>query len=77
MQALKYQVVVSRDSTVVVNVPAPAGERAEVIVLLSSDDNARRANMKALLQRWSRLPGGRTADDIDAELAAEHASWED
>ncbi len=77
MQALKYQVVVSQESTVVINVPAPAGQQAEVIVLFSGGETERRSNMRALLERWSRLPGGRATEEINADIAAERASWEE
>ena len=78
MKALKYQVRIGSDHRVVVDVPPDLAEGpAEVILLVPDAPATDNRELLALLAEFRARPGGRTKEDIDAQVADERASWGD
>ena len=77
MKAIKYQVRIGRDHRVVVDLPAETPEGMAEVIVLVPEPLQSPSGLAALLADWRTRAGGRTAGEIDSELAAERASWSD
>lgn len=75
MKALKFQVMNGGDHRVVVDVPAETPEGMAEVIVLVREPPGLRAGLDALLAEFRTRAGGRSKDDIDAELDAERESW--
>ena len=75
MKAIRMQVVIPEERTVVLQVPADAATGPAEVILLIEEPRPADDSLERFLSDLARSPRGRSAESIQAQIQSERDAW--